>query len=49
MLWVVNQSKILLLLAYSKNEMEDLTTAQLAQLVAVVKEELNKNETGSIQ
>ena len=46
--WMVNQSKILLLLAYSKNEMDDLSAAQLAQLAAVVKEELN-NEAGPIQ
>jgi mRNA-degrading endonuclease RelE of RelBE toxin-antitoxin system len=46
--WIVNQSRILLLFAYHKNEMEDLTSTQLAHLVAVVNEELD-SETGFVQ
>lgn len=46
--WRVSQSKILLLYAYRKNEMEDLNTDQLAELVATAAMEVD-DETGSIQ
>ncbi|MEO8591732.1 MAG: type II toxin-antitoxin system RelE/ParE family toxin [Candidatus Solibacter sp.] len=40
--WAVRDDMILLLYAYSKNVMPDLTPKQVAQLASVVKEEFGK-------
>lgn len=47
-LWQVRQDKILLLYAYRKNDVEDLSAALLAQLAAIALQEMN-DETGTIQ
>jgi hypothetical protein len=47
-MWRVSRSRILLLYAYRKNEMEDLTPDQLAELVATAAMEID-DETASIQ
>jgi mRNA-degrading endonuclease RelE of RelBE toxin-antitoxin system len=43
--WAVRQNVILLLFAYLKNEVADLTPKQVAQLAKVVKEEFGNEST----
>jgi len=47
--WVTEQDQILMLLAYAKNESEDLSNQQMRQLADLVKMELrSRNETTTI-
>ena len=46
--WAVSKDVILLLLAYAKNESEDLTRGQISQLAKLVKQEFG-NEREDVQ